>query len=154
MNRLLMKNRIFQPFAGFAFLILIVFMASGYAHAAGTASLEPTQKVVIQVSDNNPGKWNLALNNAQNVQQALGKKNVHVVIVAYGPGLPMLKWTSVVGDRVAHAIKAGVRVVACQVTMRKMHLTKKDMLPNLAYVPSGVPYIMKLQQEGYSYIRP
>ncbi|MDE2089696.1 MAG: hypothetical protein KGJ12_06725, partial [Gammaproteobacteria bacterium] len=78
-----------------------------------TATVTPTwaaahlshgiHRVVIQVSDNNPGKWNLALNNAQNIQHDMGSKNVRVEIVAYGPGLPMLKWTSVVGSRVAHA---------------------------------------------------
>ncbi len=111
-------------------------------------------RVVIQVSDSDPGKWNLALNNAQNIQDDLGSKNVQVEIVAYGPGLPMLKWTSVVGSRVGEAIAAGVKVVACETTMRKTHLTKSDMLPNLQYAPSGVTYIMKLQEEGYSYIRP
>lgn len=145
-----MKQYAPWAFAVMLFALLTTRMTPAFA-ARATHGL---QRVVIQVSDNNAGKWNLALNNAQNVQQALGKKNVHVVIVAYGPGLPMLKWTSVVGTRVAHAIKKGVKVVACETTMRKMHLTKKDMLPNLAYVPSGVPYIMKLQQEGYSYIRP
>ena len=30
------------------------------------------EKVIIQVSDADPAKWNLALNNAKNVQQAIG----------------------------------------------------------------------------------
>ena len=38
--------------------------------------------------------------------------------------------------------------------MRNTNLTKEDMLPNLSYVKSGVPYLMKKQAEGYSYIRP
>ena len=48
-------------------------------------------RVVMQVSDNDPAKWNLALNNAHNLQQALGPKNVDVEIVAYGPGINMFK---------------------------------------------------------------
>ncbi len=135
-------------------IALVAVLTTSLAPVFAAPATHGLQRVVIQVSENNPGNWNLALNNAENVQQALGKNNVRVQIVAYGPGLPMLKWTSVVRDRVAHAVRSGVKVVACEVTMRKMHLTKKDMLPNLAYVPSGVPYIMKLQQEGYSYIRP
>lgn len=111
-------------------------------------------KVVIQVSDNDPKKWNLALNNAKNVQQDLGKNNVAVEIVAYGPGLPMLKMDSETGPRIAEAIGAGVKVVACENTMRNTNLTKEDMLPNLNYVKSGVTYLMKKQAEGYSYIRP
>jgi len=111
-------------------------------------------KVVIQVSDNDPKKWNLALNNAKNVQQDYGKENVDVEIVAYGPGLPMIKLDSEAGVRVAEAIKDGVKIVACENTMRNTKLTKDDMLPNLEYVKSGVPYLMDKQQEGYSYIRP
>ncbi|MHB8455591.1 MAG: DsrE family protein [Acidiferrobacterales bacterium] len=138
-------------------LIVAFFVVLSAIAIPTRAAEQPGQaghRVVIQVSDNDPGKWNLALNNAQNIQDDLGKKNVRVEIVAYGPGLPMLKWTSVVGSRVGEAIAAGVKVAACETTMRKTHLTKGDMLPNLQYVPSGVTHIMKLQEEGYAYIRP
>ncbi len=119
-------------------------------HAAATVK----QKVVIQISDNDPKKWTLALNNAENVQEDIGKGNVDIEIVAYGPGLPILKLDSPVATRVADAIAGGVKVVACENTMRKTNLTKDDMLPNLGYVKSGVPEIMHRQQEGYAYIRP
>lgn len=119
-------------------------------HAAATAK----QKVVIQISDNDPKKWTLALNNAENVQEDIGKGNVDIEIVAYGPGLPILKLDSPVAARVADAIADGVKIVACENTMRKTNLTKDDMLPNLGYVKSGVPEIMHRQQEGYAYIRP
>lgn len=145
-----MKKYAPGAFVVMLFALLTTSMTPAFA---GTAT-HGLQQVVIQVSDNNAGKWNLALNNAQNIQHDLGSKNVHVEIVAYGPGLPMLKLDSLVATRVADAIAGGVKVVACENTMRKTKLTKDDMLPNLAYVRSGVPYIMKLQQEGYSYIRP
>lgn len=112
------------------------------------------QKVVIQVSDNDPKKWALALNNAENVQEDIGKGKVDIEIVAYGPGLPILKLDSPVGTRIADAIASGIKVVACENTMRKTRLTKGDMLPDLRYVKSGVPEIMHRQQEGYAYIRP
>ncbi|MBS0312050.1 MAG: DsrE family protein, partial [Proteobacteria bacterium] len=84
----------------------------------------------------------------------IGKGNVDIEIVAYGPGLPILKLDSPVATRVADAIADGVKVVACENTMRKTNLSKDDMLPNLGYVKSGVPEIMHRQQEGYAYIRP
>jgi intracellular sulfur oxidation DsrE/DsrF family protein len=111
------------------------------------------EKVVIQVSDADSGKWNLALNNAKNVQTALGAK-ASIEIVAYGPGIGMLKMDSVVGNRVADAKKAGISIVACQNTMRHMKLTNADMLPNTSYVPSGVVELIKKQGQGYAYIRP
>ena len=138
------------------FLVTSAFSQNVLAKDANKLSGQSVakHKVVIQVSDNDPKKWYLALNNAKNVQEDYGKDNVQVEIVAYGPGLPMIKMDSEAGTRIAEALNAGVKVVACENTMRNTKLTKDDMLPDLEYVKSGVPYLMDKQQEGYSYIRP
>lgn len=112
------------------------------------------ERVVFQVSDNDPGKWNLALNNANNVQSGLGKDKSEVEIVVYGPGIGMLKAASPAANRVNKAIKEGVKVVACENTMTNMKLTKADMNPNISYVPGGVMELMSLQKTGWAYIRP
>jgi intracellular sulfur oxidation DsrE/DsrF family protein len=111
-------------------------------------------RIVLQVSDGDPQKWGLALNNVRNVQENLGAGNVELEIVVYGPGIGMLKDDSVMGNRVAEALKNGVKVVACETTMKAQKLTPADMLPNIGYVPAGVVELMKKQQEGYAYIRP
>lgn len=111
-------------------------------------------RIVIQVSDNDPAKWNLALNNARNLQEDVGAANVDIEIVAYGPGIGMLKLESPTGSRIADAMKANVKVIACENTMRGQKLTKDDMLPAISYVPAGVTEIMKKQGEGWAYLRP
>jgi len=123
-------------------------------NATASESHAAKERVVIQVSDADSGKWNLALNNANNVQHALGANNVDIEIVTYGPGIGMLKMDSLVGNRVDEAKKAGITIVACQNTMRSMKLTDADMLPNTSYVPSGVVEVIKKEREGYAYIRP
>ena len=114
----------------------------------------PANKLVVQVSDNDPGKWNLALNNAKNVQTDLGAQNVAIEIVAYGPGINMLKADSVAANRIAEAMRAGVRVVACENTMTNQKLAKDDMLGGIGYVKAGVVEIMQRQQQGWAYLRP
>jgi len=137
-------------FAALAALTL-AFATSAPAQAQ-QASVRP--KLVLQVSDADAGKWNLALNNAKNVQADLGAANVDVEIVAYGPGIGMLKAESAVGNRVDDAMAAGVKVVACENTMRAQKLTKADMLAKIGYVPAGVTEIMQKQQQGWAYVRP
>ncbi len=66
----------------------------------------------------------------------------------------MLKADSVTSNRVAEAVKAGVKVVACQNTMEVLKLTKADMQASVSYVPAGVVELMKLQTAGWSYVRP
>jgi uncharacterized protein len=112
------------------------------------------EKLVMQVSDADTGKWNLALSNAKNVQQAYGADKIDIEIVTYGPGIGMLKSDSVIAKRIEEAKQTGIAIVACQNTMKAMQLTKDDMLPNTSYVPSGAVEIIKKQREGYAYIRP
>jgi hypothetical protein len=112
------------------------------------------QRVIFQVSDNDPAKWNLALNNAKNVQTDLGKDNVQIEIVAYGPGLGMLKSDSRVADRLAGALDDSVGLIACENTMHNTKVTREQMYDGIAYVQAGVTHIMKRQQEGWAYIRP
>lgn len=127
------------------------FAASPAALAAGKTAMT---HIVMQVSDNDPMKWQLALNNAENVQEALGKDKVKVEIVAYGPGLNMLKADSKVAGGVNAAMDRNVEVVACGVTMKKMKVTKDDLIGGVTVVPGGVIEIMKRQSEGWSYVRP
>lgn len=111
-------------------------------------------KLVIQVSDNDPGKWNLALNNAQNAIQELGAGTLSLEIVVYGPGIGMLKLDSPVASRIAAALKGGMQIVACENTLTVQKLTRADMLPDIGYVPAGVVELMRKQQQGYAYVRP
>jgi intracellular sulfur oxidation DsrE/DsrF family protein len=121
---------------------------------AADRAADARQKVIFQVSDNDPAKWNLALNNVRNIQQDLGKDNVEIEVVTYGPGLNMLKLESPVSVRVGEALGQGVKIMACENTMTNTKTTKADMLPNIGYVKAGVVELMVKQQQGYSYIRP
>ena len=129
-----------------AFLALL--LAAPLAHA------QEKHRVVFQVSDNDPAKWNLALNNARNVQQDLGRDKVQIEIVAYGPGLAMLKGESPVAARLAGALDGGVELIACENTMTNTKTTRDDMYAGISYVQAGVTHLMKRQREGWAYIRP
>ena len=131
--------------------VWLTLLVPGAAQAQTGAA---KNKVVFQVSDADPAKWNLTLNNAKNVQDDLGADAVQLVIVVYGPGIGMLRQDSVVGNRVGDALKKGVAIVACENTMTTQKLVKEDMLPHIGYVKAGVVELMKKQQEGYAYIRP
>ena len=133
--------------------------------AAGCASMNDTathrvdaaphaDRIVVQVSDNDPAKWNLTLNNARNVQTDLGEKNVEIEIVAYGPGLNMLKTGSPVAQRIDESVMRGMKIVACENTMKAQKVTRDQILPGVDYVPAGVVEIMRKQQEGWAYLRP
>jgi intracellular sulfur oxidation DsrE/DsrF family protein len=147
------------------FTLLSSIAATGLTHYSFAAEAAPAakapaksakqrHKVIFQVSDSDPAKWNLALNNARNVQQDLGENNVDIEIVAYGPGIGMLKLDSPVGTRVGEAMTTGVKVVACENTMHNQKLGREDMLSRIGYAKAGVVELMEKQQQGWAYIRP
>lgn len=139
-----------RDFASMAGASLAAMSVPALAQTAATAR----NRAVFQVSDNDPARWNLVLNNMQNLRDGVGAEGIEIELVAYGPGLAMLKTDSAVKDRIAAAVKSGVAVNACQNTMSFMKLTASDMLTDVGYVPSGVVEVMKKQQQGWAYIRP
>ncbi len=118
--------------------------------------------VAIQVSVNDPAVMNLALNNAANVAQDYSAKGeeVEVEIVAYGPGLHMLRDdTSPVKARVKSISESmpNVAFTACGNTREAMQKAEGKEIPLVSrakVVPAGVVRLMELQERGWSYVRP
>ncbi|TXL66305.1 DsrE family protein [Zeimonas arvi] len=124
------------------------------AAAQGAAQVKTANRLVVQVSDGEAQRWNMALNNIRNLQTELGAANVEVELVAYGPGVNMLKADATTANRISDAIKSGVKVVACENSLKGLKISKDEMHAEIGYVPAGVVEIMRRQQEGWAYIRP
>ena len=108
-----MNRRRFVAVAPAAVVAALAWPFSLEAADSPGSTPAPRNRLIIQVSDADPKKWALALNNAKNVQTDLGKGQVDIEIVAYGPGLGMLKLDSEVANRVGEALDEGVTIVAC-----------------------------------------
>jgi intracellular sulfur oxidation DsrE/DsrF family protein len=139
-------------------------LAASVLIALPSQAAEKTHRVVFQVNQNDPAVMNLTLNNVSNLLAYYHGKGeqAQVEVVAYGPGLNMLRADkSPVKDRLKH-IKDGsfpskVQFSACHNTMSKME--KKEghevtVVPEATIVPSGVVRLTELQEEGWTYIRP
>lgn len=131
-------------------------------HPAQAQAARPAHRLIIQVNSNDAMTMNLAINNATNVEQhyrALGEK-VEIEVVAFGPGLHMLRGdTSPVKERIkAVAAKMpSISFKACGNTkdaMNKMESKEIPLVTEAAVVASGVVRIMELQEQGWSYLRP
>ena len=148
--------------------MLSIFRMALIAIAAGLCSLNiadadgPKHRIVIQVDQNDPDVMNLALNNARNVIDAYRAKNedVNVEVVAYGPGLHMLRDdTSPVKDRIKElaevSFPSNITFSACNNTkqgMEKREGRPVTIIPQAHLVPAGVVRIMELEEQGYSYV--
>jgi uncharacterized protein len=140
-------------------LVMALIAASGAQAEAGKP-----HHLVIQVDQNDPEVMNLALNNAKNVLETYRAKNedADVEIVAYGPGLHMLRDdTSPVKDRIKQmaelAFPSTLKFSACNNTKQGMEKREGhpiSIIPQATIVPAGVVRIMELEEQGYSYVKP
>ena len=146
------------------FLLLALAVALAGTAATGARAEGKTHRVVIQVDQNDPEVMNLALNNAKNVLELYRAKNedVDVEIVAYGPGLHMLRDdTSPVKDRIKQLTEVSfpskLAFSACDNTKKAMEKREGHpiaIIPQATIVPAGVVRIMELEEQGYSYVKP
>jgi uncharacterized protein len=121
-------------------------------------------RITLQIDQYDPQAMNLVLNNATNVIEYYRDKNeeVDLDIVAYGPGLHMLRAdTSPVQDRIKHlkemVFHGKIQFSACNNTKQNMEKAEGHaiaILPEASIVPSGVVHLMELQEQGWSYVRP
>jgi hypothetical protein len=144
-------------------LATIAMLSLAIATSAFAATAKP-RHIAIQIDQNDPQVMNLVLNNATNVLEYYRAQNqeVAVDIVAYGPGLHMLRAdTSPVRDRIKRlkdmAFPGKVEFSACNNTKQGMEKAEGHaiaILPEATLVPSGVVHLMELQEGGWSYLRP
>jgi len=144
-------NQILKPF------LLLMLSSMLMFSAQLSADSHTKNKIVIQVSTDDPRTQKIALNNAVNMQKLYGIDNIDIEIVAYGPGLGLLTSKSGQASRVTSLAMQDITFSACGNTMKKV-AEKSGKMPELLegvdQVTAGVARIMELQQQGYAYIRP
>ncbi|SET83100.1 DsrE family protein [Oceanicella actignis] len=145
----------------------LLLAAPAGARAEGSAAEaaqrdEAPIRVAIHVDESDPARINMALNNAANLRRHYAEegREVEIEIVAYGPGLHMLrKDTSPVAERIAAMSMEfeNLTFSACGNTMRGMSKREGkpvELLPEARVTPSGVVRLVELQRAGWAYVRP
>ena len=142
--------------------IVAVMVLSMLALTTTPARAGDAHKVAIHVDQNDKKVMNMALNNIANLKKYYASKgeDVSIELVAYGPGLHMLREdTSPVKARIA---KMGLEIdnltfSACGNTHAKMSKKGGKSVPLVSeakMTPSGVVRLIALQEQGYAYVRP
>ncbi len=128
---------------------------------AGAQAFE-THKLALQISDNDPEKMNSVLNVAANVSKYYSDKGdeVEIEIVAFGPGLTMLRTDKSPVLTRLKSFRQGmpnVSFMACENTIDsiKRHDGKEPpLVQNAKRVPAGVVTLMELHEKGWTIVRP
>lgn len=146
-----------QHFRSLLFLVSTLFATAAAVPTAAADQASSDYKYVSHISDMDPSKQELILNNARNLLDAYPPGEVDVEIVAYGPGLRLMFADNVNAKRIDSLSQSGVRFSACGNTLKGMAKLLGDepkLAPAAQVVPGGIVRIGELVKQGYIYVKP
>ena len=114
-------------------------------------------KIVLQLSDNDPRKQALVISVANNLLKFYDPDKVAVEVVAFGPGIDLLRGESGSRKQVESLIAQGVRFDVCLNTVDTIEREtgkRPVILPGATPVQVGVGQILFLTENGYTLVRP
>jgi hypothetical protein len=143
-----------------AFTATVLLALAGCATTGNSDVKSPIgpDKVVYHINDSG-AQASAALRNIGNHLEV--NPQAHIVVVTHANGVDFLmdgakdKNGNPYNIRVEELKAQGIQFDVCEITLRNRKLSKKQFIPEVTFVPSGVAEIARLQQrEGYAYIRP
>ena len=114
-------------------------------------------KIVLQLSDNDPKKQSLVISVAYNLLKAYDPDKVAIEVVAFGPGIDVLRSENPSRKQVESLIAQGVRFDVCLNTVDTIEREtgrRPDIMPGATPVQVGVGQILLLTENGYTLVRP
>jgi uncharacterized protein len=114
-------------------------------------------KIVLQLSDTDPRKQALVISVANNLLRFYDPDKVAIEVVAFGPGIDLLRSESASRKQVESLIAQRVRFDVCLNTVDTIEREtgrRPDIMPGATPVQVGVGQILFLAENGYTLVRP
>ena len=114
-------------------------------------------KIVLQLSDNDPKKQGLVISVANNLMKFYDPDKVAVEIVAFGPGIELLRPDNANRKLVESLVAQGARVDICLNTVDTLERDtgkRPEYIAAATPVQVGVAQILFLTENGYTLVKP
>jgi intracellular sulfur oxidation DsrE/DsrF family protein len=108
-------------------------------------------RAVVHVPDG--ARVDRALKNIRNLLDDLPGE-IEVVLVLNGEAVGALAMASAHAGAVRELLSRGVRIAACARSLRNHGLCPEALVEGVVTVPGGVTEVVRLESEGYAYLRP
>jgi intracellular sulfur oxidation DsrE/DsrF family protein len=144
-----------------ALLAVLVLMSGVSGAHAQQAPLQDKpfaeHKIVLQLSDGDPTKQVLVISVAYNLLKFYDPDKIALEVVAFGPGIDLLRSGNPNQKRVESLIAQGARFDVCLNTIDTVEREtgkRPDIISAATPVQVGVAQILLLTENGYTLVRP
>ncbi len=117
--------------------------------------------LVLHVDMNDPQRLNLAFDNVANYLNYLAElpeeNTASIVLVGNGPAVQLFRKTeehAALETRASDLMKKGLEIRLCLNALRKFSISAEELWEGCTPVPGAIPELVRLQNEGYSYVKP
>jgi uncharacterized protein len=114
-------------------------------------------RIVLQLSDNDPKKQALVISVAYNLLKLYDPDKVAIEVVAFGPGIDLLRPGNDNRKLIESLVAQGVRFDVCLNTVDTIEREtgkRPEIIPAAIPVQVGVGQILSLTENGYTLVRP
>lgn len=114
-------------------------------------------KIVLQLSDSDPKKQSLVISVANNLMKYYDPDKIAIEVVAFGPGIDLLKPDNPNRKAVESIVAQGVRIDICLNTVDTIERDtgkRPEFLSVATPVQVGVAQILHLTENGYTLVKP
>jgi intracellular sulfur oxidation DsrE/DsrF family protein len=144
-----------------AVLVALLIATAAPAARAQQAPLQDKpfaeHKIVLQLSDNDPKKQGLVISVANNLMKFYDPDKIAVEIVAFGPGIELLRPDNPNRKLVESLVAQGARVDICLNTVDTLERDtgkRPEYIAAATPVQVGVAQILFLTENGYTLVKP
>jgi intracellular sulfur oxidation DsrE/DsrF family protein len=114
-------------------------------------------KIVLQLSDSDPKKQGLVISVANNLMKFYDPDKVAIEVVAFGPGIDLLRPDNENRKRIESLVAQGARFDICLNTVETIEREsgkRPEFIAAATPVQVGVAQILLLTENGYTLVRP
>ena len=144
--------------AGLAALLLATLGSTAQAQQAPPQDKPFAEHhIVLQLSDNDPGKQGLVISIAYNLIKLYDPDKIAIEVVTFGPGIDLLRPENANRKLVESLVAQGARFDVCLNTVDTIEREtgrRPEIIPVATPVQVGVGQILWLTEHGYTLVRP
>ncbi|MGA9750844.1 MAG: DsrE family protein [Acidobacteriota bacterium] len=111
-------------------------------------------KVVFHLDEDNGSRLTLALNNIENLYKEIPPDQTDVRLVANGTAVRLFVAGQPEAERISRLSAAGAQFLLCRNSLGGLSVPSESLLGPCEIVPAGILELVRLQQEGFAYVKP
>lgn len=136
----------------FLLLLIVPFLAFGkYNFKKPVPSFDNPRQIIMKLNNKDIHYANHLLGTIYNILKEYPDSSLKVVVIAYGPGMRVLKkdYDKKTLSRIQSLMEYDVEFIGCINTMQTMGWKKKDFIDDIEYVQAGIVEVIERQAHGF-----